>query len=158
MIKNKTTIEAVFISLFLLSTLLLSNSPAYSQTPTEKLSSCIFHSINEQEKNSLMKWFVLAFAQHPEIKGVITPVDKTLMGALGKDVSDLQTSTLTKRCKKEFRELAKSVGIPAAFAISNETLGKVAGFSLVTQKDVVKELQRYKQLLDFDVILGVVGY
>lgn len=136
--KSTFKVLAILISLLI-------GSPAFSQSSTDALSTCMVDNLNGKERKSLAKWIFLAIGAHPEIKSYlkVTPRD---MRASDEYVGALITRLLTVDCSARLKTAytSDSGSVEKAF----EVVGRVAMQELMTSNEVNKALTNYIQFAD----------
>lgn len=136
--KNTFMVLAMLIALLI-------GSPAFSQTSTDALSTCLVDQLNGKERKSLAKWIFFAIGAHPEIKSFLNASPSDIQ-ASDKIMGALITRLLTVDCSAQLRTAYSSD--PASIEKAFEVVGKIAMQELMTSDEVQKAITNYAQFAD----------
>jgi len=132
----------------LIAALVLAN-PAFAQSPTDALATCLVDNLTGKERKSLAKWIFFAIGAHPEIKAYsnVSPKD---VRASDEYVGALVTRLMTVDCATRLK--TAYAADPGSLQKAFEMVGRVAIQELTTSEEVQKAISSHAQYADKDKI------
>ena len=126
----------------------ISNQPTFAGPFSDEMAKCLVSSTNDRDITKLVKWIFRVYGDHPEVSYMIDLSDREKK-VIDKDVANIFTRLLSEDCIDETKKALDYEGDKVMFN-AFEILGSVASKGIVESPDVMKSINKFVELIDYE--------
>ena len=126
----------------------ISNKPIFAGPFADEMAKCLVTSTNKRDRTKLVMWFFRVFGDHPEVSYMVDISDKEKK-VIDKDVANIFTRLLSEDCIDETKKALDYEGDNVMFN-AFEILGQVAAEGFNANPDVMKSINKFVELIDYE--------
>ncbi|WP_047393239.1 hypothetical protein [Chitinibacter sp. ZOR0017] len=129
-----------------LAVFLLAPTLSWAGAYADDLQRCMVNSTTAADKNALVKWMFVEFAEHPSL-AEFRVVEAATKVQIEKNMAVILQRLLVDQCAKQARAAMQNEGM-LGYTSAFRALGEAAGMSLMQDPKVAKGMQSFVQYVD----------
>ena len=126
----------------------ISNQPTFAGPFEDEMAKCLVTSTNKRDRNKLVKWIFRVYGDHPEVSYMVDLSDRDKK-VIDKEVANIFTRLLSEDCIDETKKALDYAGDKVMFN-AFQILGQVASKGIVENPDVMKSINKFVELIDYE--------
>ena len=126
----------------------ISNQPTFAGPFEDEMAKCLVTSTNKRDRNKLVKWIFRVYGDHPEVSYMVDLSDRDKK-VIDKEVANIFTRLLSEDCIDETKKALDYEGDKVMFN-AFQILGQVASKGIVESPDVMKSINKFVELIDYE--------
>ena len=126
----------------------ISNQPTFAGPFEDEMAKCLVTSTNKRDRNKLVKWIFRVYGDHPEVSYMVDLSDRDKK-VIDKEVANIFTRLLSEDCIDETKKALDYEGDKVMFN-AFQILGQVASKGIVENPDVMKSINKFVELIDYE--------
>ncbi len=124
------------------------SQPTFAGPFEDEMAKCLVTSTNNRDRTKLVKWIFRVYGDHPEVSNMVDLSDRE-KEVIDKDVANIFTRLLSEDCIDETKKALDYEGDKVMFN-AFEILGSVASKGIVESPDVMKSINKFVELIDYE--------
>ena len=126
----------------------ISNKPIFAGPFADDMAKCLVTSTNKRDRTKLVKWIFRVYGDHPEVSYMVDLSDRDKK-VIDKEVANIFTRLLSEDCIDETKKALDYEGENVMFN-AFQILGQVASKGIVENPDVMKSINKFVELIDYE--------
>ena len=126
----------------------ISYKPIFAGPFADEMAKCLVTSTNKRDRTKLIKWIFRVYGDHPEVTYMVDLSDRE-KNVIDKDVANIFTRLLSEDCIDETKKALDYEGDKVMFN-AFQILGQVASKGIVENPDVMKSINKFVELIDYE--------
>ena len=124
------------------------SQPTFAGPFEDEMAKCLVTSTNKRDRNKLVKWIFRVYGDHPEVSYMVDLSDRDKK-VIDKEVANIFTRLLSEDCIDETKKALDYEGDKVMFN-AFQILGQVASKGIVENPDVMKSINKFVELIDYE--------
>ena len=142
---KKFFLYIVTVLTFLLN---VSNKPIFAGPFGDDMAKCLVTSTSNRDRTKLLKWMFRVYGDHPEVSYMVDLSDREKK-VIDKDVAQIFTRLLSEDCIDETKKALDYEGDNVMYN-AFQILGQVAAQGFNGNPDVMKSINKFVELIDYE--------